>query len=338
LDYSYVILEICKELYREARGGLPTPYIFVDPEQFKQWVELGYKFSDKIAFFDLKKVPLERMFEKQKQIFRELFSQSFCFLLFYASKSELDRLRLFINSHSRPYLPKIIELNTVENIYDAKNFANISCIIWGLNVEKMRDLYEVSFLSPSQVMGSIERAYKDAIHKILALREYVFKIKRGEKETEDHLALKVLAMKHLVEEENVNVEKIKSEVPLGEKVVADLFVEDGSHAVEVETFYGAGSAPLLNVRDSVLKYKDLPVKMIYVVLRNLPTSLYLSSLVKLRKELKNSMKDRKIEFFVPDLSKLKLLSLTDLLRRLLEVRLRVMKGELLRVDSAKEFK
>lgn len=309
LDYHYVILEICKELYREAKGGFPKPYIFINFDQFKEFISLGEKFYDKIILFDLKDdEKYWDMLEEFKCAFREMFSQGLGFMVFISK--DPARLRHFIEEEARPYMPKIVDLSYVKvNEARAEIFRRAVEVLWGT---------KIIFVEPNDVLSQAERRYKDVLDELLGSKKYTYLIKRGEKESEDHLALKILALKHLVEVEKIKLEDVKVEEKI-EEVVADIYVKDQGLVVEVETLYGAGSSPLLNVKDSVLKYKNIGgVKEVWVILRNFPTALHLGDLWSLRKFLRDEMKEKekRVEIYLPILSELKLNPLGELIKKL----------------------
>ncbi len=312
-DYHYVILEICKELYREARGGFPKPYFFTSIDQLRDFLSLGEKFHDKILVFELEIDRLEEL-RSYKYAFRELFSQGLGFLVFISQNPV--KLREYIELFCKPYKPKIVDLSDLENKIDESHvdlFYRVVKLLWKGKPEDKPLLF---LPDPSDVIAQAERDYRDAVDKLLQLGKYLYLVKRGENESEDHLALKILAIKHLVEVENVDAEKIETEKRLGERVIADLYAGTRGLVVEVETLYGSGSAPLLNLRDSALKYKDVPgINEIWVVLRNLPALLYLGDLWSLRNFLRKYGAVN-VEFYVPNLREYKLVPLIEVLNSL----------------------
>lgn len=324
-DYHYVILEICKELYRESRGGLPKPFVFVHDKMheehgkraFHSFLEFGEKFNDKIVVLDLEG-DLESFVGNYGYVFRELFSQGLGFIIFLLppikDEGGSDVAEVF-RKFCEPYRPKIVDLSDVKvDKEDARLFKECTAVIWGLGKVP-------SIPSPSWIMSCAERTYKDMLHKLLCMRRYLVLVRRGENESEDHLALKVLVVKHLIEKEKISEKSIKSEWDIGReyggnRIVADIYIDERGLAIEIETLYETGPAPLLKVRDTVLKYKGLGVREVWVVLRNLPAALYLGDLWALRKELGKVMEPVKVEFYVPDLTELKLVALSEILEKL----------------------
>ncbi len=318
-DYHYAILEICKEIYRESRGGLPKPYVFIREDQLENFVAMGERFSDKIAIIDLEEMSplqIEEIVKKYRHTFRELFSQGLGFIVFILPEKVEEDLADLIRRYSSPYRPKIIDLSYIKvDRESAKGFQEFIRTVWGLDIET--DIEPIAY-APSEMLSQAERTYKDTLDTLLRLRQYVQAVRRGENESEDHLALKILAIKHLVETENINVNMIESEKPIrGLDIIPDLYLGSRGLAVEIETLYGIGTAPLLKIRDSVLKYKDIfDVKEIWIVLRNLPLAIYFDELYTLREELAKTI-GKKIEFYTPDLSRLRLKSFSELLQQLI---------------------
>ncbi len=84
-------------------------------------------------------------------------------------------------------------------------------------------------------------------------------------------------------------------------VIAGLYVEDQSLAIEVETLFEAGPAPLLKILGKARKYVDVNgVKEIWIIVRDWAAALHLGDLYHaehlLRKEL-----GRQIKVLVPNL-------------------------------------
>jgi hypothetical protein len=312
-SYYYVMLEICKELYREIKGDLPTPYILVKLEQLGNFLSIGEKFSNKIILFDFQdfqKEELEEELKKYGYAFKELFSQGLCFLLFLSETTDLADL--LSKQLAYPYKPKIVDFSehTVDKV-SARLFGQIVEILWGKNFEQ-----QLAVFHPDLAISEVQRMYKDTLTELLRLSKYIYPVRRGQNESDEHLALKILAFKHLVEEEGVKPEEIETEAEIENNAIADIYISKNKMVIEVETLYKAGPAPLLNIRDSVLKYENSnKVSEIRVVLRNFPTALHLKELWKLRKFLNEKMK-QKVEFYVPSLSTLKLVSLKDVLHKL----------------------
>jgi hypothetical protein len=151
---------------------------------------------------------------------------------------------------------------------------------------------------------------------------YIAYVKKdvSERESEDHIAMKVLAAKYVYEKFDVKPEKIISTCEVGDKVIADVYVEEKALAVECETMLGAAPAPLLKIFESVRKYversKKNSINEIWVIVRNWPAILNLGDLLWaegiLREELKQ--RDIKLKVFVPDIYEKSLKTLDDVKR------------------------
>lgn len=308
-DYHYLLLELCKEIYRQAKGRLPKPYIIYKskdhkPEdQLRLFWELGERIDSKILFFE--PGTAEKLIYEHRHLIRELFSQGLGFIVINS-----DDPKRFCNEllkAAQPYQPKILLGEPMQDYAYLSSFLRAVREFWGLFESRWLILH------PSHVFGELERRYKDAIQELLSMDKYACFVKKSStQETEDHIALKVLAIKHLVEHEGISLNQIETEAQLG-GIQPDVYAP--GIAIEIETLYGVGPLPLAKIRDTILKYAETQLNQLWIVLRNFPAQLYAAKLLRLKKILPETIRP-KIKFMVPDLDKLKLISLDEILRRL----------------------
>ena len=310
--FDHLVRVICRELYREARGGLPEPYEITSEERLRNFILAGERFQDRIVVFDGVLdglVERERLENLCRCAFRELFSQSLGFIVVISE--DPVKLSNRLKELCFPYMPVIVDMSSPGVKGGSLLFCNTVKVLWGIRSMGCHPVFSVN-----EVVSNAERRFNDTLREMMALEKYLNLAKRGVNESEEHFALKVLAFKHLVEVENLDLARIKTEEKVSGQVVADLYVEGRGLAVEVETLYGAGPAPLLNVRDSVLKYRGSGIREVWVVLRNLPVALYLTDLLRLRKFLREEMRPMQVEFYVPSLEERRLVSLDEIIQRL----------------------
>jgi hypothetical protein len=160
------------------------------------------------------------------------------------------------------------------------------------------------------VVAEVDRRYRDFINELL-LSDYMAYVKRdvSARESENHIALKILAIKVLTEEYGIRPEDICCTCPIDENVVPDIYVENRGLVVECETMFEVAPTPLIKIFETVRKYLNLnpskPVNEIWVIIRNWPALIHLGDLIWiesiLREEFKRSKKNVNVRFFVPDI-------------------------------------
>ena len=319
LSHDYFVSELCKEIYRELHGGLPKPYVFDKMKGkglLEYFVDIGEKFTSKIAIFD----DLEAV-KDYPHIFRELFSQGLGFLIFIVSQEksnkigeEIESLKEKIRQYSKPYKPKVITVPTYpldESVIRSFGIIKeLTCKIFGLTPQEIlkkeiMDRESLEQASVDDIYSTILRLYKDFIYSCLSFGRYMLRVLKADNECEEHLALKALTVKHLVEQENIPLEDVYTEYPVAPNVIADVYVKGKGIVVEVETLYGVGPQPILKIRDTVMKYRNVSgIREIRIVLRSIPVMLYTSSLWSLRRTLREEMSKQgvNVEFYIPNIS------------------------------------
>jgi hypothetical protein len=329
----YLFWVVCRELYREARGSYPEPVVIL-PEPGKErecramlelWLRLYGGFSGKVVVVSEKclcEKCLSETSELLRRRLRETFSQGLGFLIVLASDvlGAEEQLR----KSSSPYFPKIISLREVppEDRALGRLVKAVRCC-FGLPLERL-PLQQLD-----AVVAAADRAYRDFVRELLQ-SEHAALVRRdvGERESEDHVAMKALVVK-VLKESGVEPEKVYCTQPVCGNV-ADIYVSERGLAVECETLLGAAPAPHLKVLESVRKYRDCQevkekVKEVWVVLRNWPAAIHLGDLIRLESMLRRELRGKEVKFFIPDVYSKTLRALDDVaseLRELLKSELR----------------
>ncbi len=125
---------------------------------------------------------------------------------------------------------------------------------------------------------------------------------QGQSESWLHWALKHLTYQHLILNEGINEERIKSEVELGIGKRADVYVESSRIAVEVETMYGTGDPIGAKINPKTVKpYFDSKFNgELWLVVPNLHALMYARELLKLRRDYRKE--ELTLEIYVADLT------------------------------------
>ncbi|MCC6005099.1 MAG: hypothetical protein LM590_12255 [Thermofilum sp.] len=313
----YLFWVVCRELYREARGSYPEPVVIL-PEPGKEqgcramlelWLRLYGSFSGKVV------VVSEKCLSETSELLRRLretFSQGLGFLIVLAS--DVLKAEEQLRKSSSPYVPKIISLREVppEDRVVERLVKAVRCC-FGLPLERL-PLQQLD-----AVVAAADRAYRDFVRELLQ-SEHAALVRRdvGERESEDHVAMKALVVK-VLKESGVKLEEAFCTYPVCGSV-ADIYVRERGLAIECETLLGAAPAPHLKVLESVRKYRECQeVKEVWIVLRNWPAAIHLGDLIRLESMLRRELKGKEVKFFIPDVYSKALRALDDVASELREL-------------------
>jgi hypothetical protein len=233
---------------------------------------------------------------------------------------EVDEATAFIEGLSKPYVPMVIDIHSSPELgYILENLAKVLSEVFGIPYEELCRLPQLDIM-----VARVDRAYRGFVDELLS-SGYLAYVRRdvSERESEDHVMMKALAVKYINERLNVKPERIACTFKVGDEVVADVYVEEKALAVECETLLGTGPAPLLKVLESVRKYVERattkPVNEVWVIVRNWSATLHLGDLLwaenTLKGELRKQGKD--VKFFVPDIYRGSLKRISEVARSLL---------------------
>jgi hypothetical protein len=314
----YLFWVVCRELYREARGSYPEPVVIL-PEPGKEqdcramlelWLRLYGSLSGKVVVLSEK--CLSETSELLRRRLREAFSQGLGFLIVLAN--DVPRAEELLRRLSSPYVPKVISLREVppEDQVLERLVKVVRCC-FGLPLVKLplRQL--------DAVVAEADRAYRDFVRELLQ-GEHAALVGRdvGERESEDHVAMKALVVK-VLRESGVEPEKVYCTHSVCGNV-ADIYVSERGLAVECETLLGAAPAPHLKVLESVRKCRDCQeVKEVWIVLRNWSATIHLGDLIRLESMLRRELRGKEVKFFIPDVYSKTLRALDDVASELREL-------------------
>mgnify|MGYP000356633635 CR=1 FL=1 len=324
----YLFWVACRELYREARGKNPEAVVLIGGD-VNFWLRTDGRLSGKVVI--MKGEDFQGADEGLwKRRLREAFSQGLGFLILITTMEDLTELESSIRGRCEPYKPRIVKLPTVPKIeLLTQALAKLADIAFGIPVSKLGGEEILAAITPDEVVSCIDREYRDFIENMLS-SNYMAWVRRdvGERESEDHVAMKALVVKYLHEELGIELEKIKCTCEVGKEVIADIYVEDKALSIECETLLGTAPAPILKVFESSRKYLGRlikPVNEVWVVIRNWPAVLHLGDLYWAEKVLQREFKrnGKTIKFFIPDIYKRTLKPLDEVVRQLRSIRPRL---------------
>jgi hypothetical protein len=313
----YLFWVICRELYREARGSYPEPVIMLKlkegcGQEFEYWLKLYRSLSGRIVVLDDTCIKIERVKELFGIRLKETFSQGLGFIIVFAS--DVHKAEEEIRKLCSPHIPRLLSIERIPA--ESSMLDRLSKIVsssFGLSI----GLNELD-----AIVAEIDRRYRDFVNELLS-SDYVAYVRRDVSayESEDHIAMKVLTVKVLVEEYNVKSESICCTCPLDSNVIADIYIEDKGLAVECETMLEVAPTPYIKIFETVRKYLNVtkPINEIWVIIRNWPAVIRLGDLVwienLLREEFKrNNRNNVNIRFFVPHIHRKTIHALDDIVR------------------------
>lgn len=126
-------------------------------------------------------------------------------------------------------------------------------------------------------------------------------IERDQQESWLHWALKHLAYAHLILNEGIQENYIKSEVEKVGGKIADVVCNDPNKpiVIEIETMYGTGD-PIAKINETIRSYYNEFNGELWLLIPNLHALLYTKSLLKLRKEYRKH--GLNLEIYVADVT------------------------------------
>ncbi|MEM4447264.1 MAG: hypothetical protein QW461_08235 [Candidatus Jordarchaeales archaeon] len=260
----------------------------------EDWLRIHGGISGKVVVLDEEKVGEEEIKKWFRRRLQEAFSQGLGLLILIAN--DVNKAKESVGNLCKPYAAKIIDLHVTSELGHVLNrLARMLSIGFGIPREEICKTEELKV--EDKVMTIIEgqpcelphmdimvartdRAYQSFLDELLS-SDYLAHARRdvGERESEDHVAMKILAIKDLHERFNVKLEDIICTCEVGDKIVADVYVRGKALAIECEMMLGIAPSPLLKIFESVRKYierplkPDMPVNEIWIIVRNWPAIL-----------------------------------------------------------------
>lgn len=324
--YFYLIWSVCRELYREIAGSYPEP-VYLDLAELVQdvdrddrlgnvelrrservWLRLqGYP-SGRVMVLDCRGAEVSRdgLTQLLRRKFVETYSQGLGFVILLALQGRGNELKKCILKASSPYKPLLLRLSPYEPLYTEDRLADVLAKCFRLNKDSLLRIahrygsgskYKLNTLDT--IAAYVDRRYRDLVKKALFSRrnsKYLTKLVRVEPENEEHLALKLMAIKHLHEREGVPLSNIHCEERVDGNI-PDIKVDERL-IVECETLLGVGPCPVLKIFKTINKYRGQN-RRIWVVVRNWAALLHLGDLYWAEHVLREEGKVD-VTFFIPD--------------------------------------
>lgn len=335
LDHHHVSLQmICKEIYHERVGGLPSPKVRGETEDYigeDLTAEKSIEFVENpLEFID---DPAKR--DKIGNRLKEMYSQGFGFIIFRIPTSQKNYLVHNLKALTQTQIPPIIELSSVKKPYLHPTKPHlvpsdsewnqvrrkIARSVWGFVLPKHAHDWQ-SGKTFDELFMACEREFHERMGKLLETditTDYgkapaYMVVNRTPSESDLHYAMKIFATKYLVDTRqyafgSIQIEK-KEELGIPDiKVDGKLAELERDIAIEVETLYGTGILSLQKVRDTIQKYRGLECNYeVWVILKNLDVLFFYAKLKRLQASVKKQWRID-VKFLTLDLENQELISI-----------------------------
>jgi hypothetical protein len=322
-DSWYLLALALRELYREVKGRLPETLVFTSDHcgKFEAWLRDDGRFSKRITIIDWSCMKSSETMKMIRGRLLETLSQDLGFIVVHAPANMLMKVESDIADLSAPHKLKVIRIDG----YVAKELELrklLSMLAELFNIFATMDAAIPSIASLSRIFAEADRNYKNFIYNALSSRVLAY-VRRdvSEEESEDHIAMKTFIIDYLVREFGIKPEDIHVTYKLSEGVVSDVYVENINGkkvAIECETLFGTGPAPILKIFESVRKYINSRDKVseVWLVIRPWNSLLHLGDLIWSETILRNEMKGKgiRLKLYTINISKMGLEPLDNVLR------------------------
>jgi len=348
-DYIELLKRVLREVYRVRVSGLPSPKHIGDLTDFQLLLPLDVSGGGKILVIDLtRRLGDELLINKSLYLrfsdrLRELFSQSYGFVVIYGDKKLIGDMNSFNfqvkkTSNYSIQIPSPININiSPERI---KLYYIIANFMWG-NIINPESFDETNNLD--ELVVRLEDQYWEKLKDAIKDFNVQLKVKpsgnpdENDQESMVHYLVKAFVVKYiankLAKELKIDATKalncIETEYKLDnitDNKILDVYVKNNCNSsldnidIEVETLYGTKTI-VHKVFKTVEEKIDL-VNKLWVVIPNPQAVIFLPTLLKLRKYLKENKKyNDKVEFFTLDITNPDngIVELKDLAKKLLDV-------------------
>lgn len=285
-----------------------------------------------------KKIKSQELLEFIKNRLREMKTQGLGFIVFHISRSLIEKMKKELKKES--WKPEIIDLEPVFHehsvqelklVYQDENFKQeidinrikkqSASYFWGF-VEPVNDDKWTNGKTFDDFFCACERVFRKKLREIfkktftiinserIILKDYK-KVTFKDSEGILHKRIKILVLKHLLENEKRRWEEIKVEQssPNTEDVIPDILIgEDISY--EIETFYGRGE-PDDRIVELIKKYQNnTNISEIKIIITNLDAILWYKEFIRIEKNKKKENMD--VEFLTLDLKNNQLIKIENL--------------------------
>ncbi|MFP3189992.1 MAG: hypothetical protein RXR31_01460 [Thermoproteota archaeon] len=348
-DYIELLKRVLREVYRVRASGLPSPKHIGDLTDFQLLLPLDVSGGSKILVIDLTRrlgdelLTNKSLYLRFSDRLRELFSQSYGFVVIYGDKKLIGDMNSFnfqvkkTSNHSIQ-IPSPININiSPERI---KLYYIIANFMWG-NIINPESFDETNNLD--ELVVRLEDQYWEKLKDAIKDFNVQLKVKpsgnpdENDQESMVHYLVKAFVVKYiankLAKELKIDATKalncIETEYKLDnitDNKILDVYVKNNCNSsldnidIEVETLYGTKTI-VHKVFKTVEEKIDL-VNKLWVVIPNPQAVIFLPTLLKLRKYLKENKKyNDKVEFFTLDITNPDngIVELKDLAKKLLDV-------------------
>jgi hypothetical protein len=350
-NYASALQIICRELFHELIGGLPTSVI---RSKGKKDIEEDLRAENRIEFIDdsktkyfnstFSKIKTSKEFENNvdweeigKRL-NEFFTQGFGFVIFQIPEDFVQEFKRKLEEVTGDLKPQIMELSpqyighrlidlaVPKEIDLIKLKRDFSSAIWGFVIPKGDSRWNEGEKFDNFFTACENEFYK-RLNKIGRNEIKVgdkklppsFLVNIGENERDLHYWIKVFIVKYLIEKEKYGKDAIKTEddakIINSKKREVKPDIKVNSKVIEVETLYRTGleyHEPLNKVTETIKRYKDENFN-VWVVLKNLDLFFYHKDLKKLKKSAKEEW-NVDVKFFGLDLDKEELVPLEEFVK------------------------
>jgi len=347
-DYIELLKRVLREVYRVRASGLPSPKHIGDLTDFQLLLPLDVSGGSKILVIDLTRrlgdelLTNKSLYLRFSDRLRELFSQSYGFVVIYGDKKLIGDMNSFNfqvkkTSNYSIQIPSPININiSPERI---KLYYLIANFMWG-NIINPESFDETNNLD--ELVVKLEDQYWEKLKDAIKDFNVQLKVKpsgnpdENDQESIVHYLVKAFVVKYiankLAKELKIEATKalncIETEYKLDntDNKILDVYVKNNCNSsldnidIEVETLYGTKTI-VHKVFKTVEEKIDL-VNKLWVVIPNPQAVIFLPTLLKLRKYLKENKKyNDKVEFFTLDITNPDngIVELKDLAKKLLDV-------------------
>jgi len=345
-DYIELLKRVLREVYRVRASGLPSPKHIGDLTDFQLLLPLDVSGGSKILVIDLTRrlgdelLTNKSLYLRFSDRLRELFSQSYGFVVIYGDKKLIGDMNSFNfqvkkTSNYSIQIPSPININiSPERI---KVYYLIANFMWG-NIINPESFDETNNLD--ELVVRLEDQYWEKLKDAIKDFNVQLKVKpsgnpdENNQESMVHYLVKAFVVKYiankLAKELKIEATKalncIETEYNITDNKILDVYVKNNCNSsldnidIEVETLYGTKTI-VHKVFKTVEEKIDL-VNKLWVVIPNPQAVIFLPTLLKLRKYLKENKKyNDKVEFFTLDITNQDngIVELKDLAKKLLDV-------------------
>jgi len=284
------------------------------------------------------KIKSQKLLEFIKNRLREMKTQGLGFIIFHISRVLIEKMKKELKKES--WRPEIIDLEPVflehsiqelKLVYEVENFKQeididrikkqSASYFWGF-VEPVSDDKWTNGKTFDDFFGACEREFRKKLREIfkktftiinsekIILKDYK-KVTFKDSEGILHKRIKVLVLKHLLDNKNCRWEEIKVEQSSSNTsdIEPDILVGDVI-PYEIETFYGRGE-PDERIIELIKKYQNKTnISIIKIIITNLDAILWYNEFMRIKKNKRKENMD--IEFLTLDLKNNQLIKIENL--------------------------